>query len=77
MAVASQTCSMATGSISKSRQSMAAIPCALSEVQEALVSHTAEELAFLAVAPAPTLLNHARLVVFASWGDRILRGCAK
>ena len=69
MAVASQTCSMATGSISKSRQSVAARTCALSEVQEALVSHTAEEVAFLAVAQAPTLLNHARLVVFASWGD--------
>ena len=60
---------MATGSISKSRQSVAARTYALSEVQEALVSHTAEEVAFLAVAQAPTLLNRARLVVFASWGD--------
>ena len=60
---------MATGSISKSRQSVDSRTCALSEVQEAWVSHTAEEVAFLAVAQAPTLLNHARLVVFASWGD--------
>ena len=69
MAVASQICSMAIGSISKSRQSVAARTCALSEVQEVLVSHTAEEIALLVVAQGATLLNHARLVVFASWGD--------
>ena len=48
---------------------MSAKTCALSEVKEALVSHTAEEVALLAVAQAPTRLNHARLVVFTSWGD--------
>ena len=69
MAVASQTRSVAIGSISKSRQSVAKRTCALSEVQEPLVGHTAEEVAFLVAAQAPTLLNHARLVVFASWGD--------
>ena len=76
MEVASQTSSLDIGSISKSRQSVAKRKCPLSEVQEALVSYTAEEVAFLVAAQAPTLLNYGRLVVFASWGDLISRGCA-
>ena len=56
-------------SISKRRQSVAERTCALSEAQEALISHTAEKVALMVAAQALRLLNHARLVVFASWGD--------
>ena len=57
LAVASPTRSVVIGSISKSRQSMAERTCALSEVQEVLVSHTAEDIAFLAEAKALKLLG--------------------
>ena len=67
---------MAIGSIYKSRQSVSERTCALSKVQEALVSHIAEDVDFLVASQAPMLLNHARLVVFASRRDCISRGCA-
>ena len=60
---------MAIGSIYKSRKSVAERTCALNEKLEAFVSHTIGKVAFLLAAQALTLLNHARLIIFASLGD--------